>query len=103
MLEFYNQFFERLESEAYDIFKDNNPKKTVSLMTSNLYLKRLRKVMEQALGNHESLREDIVTYVELLCEEAKAFEKYKQRNKKKTHIPKNRIRMTTAEENTIEL
>lgn len=47
MLEYCSLFFERLEAVGYDNFKENNPKKTVKLLTSRLFPKRFRETMQQ--------------------------------------------------------
>ena len=77
MMEYCNDFFTRLEFVRYENFKDDNSKKTVQLLQEKLFPKSLKSVMQQALEYQETLRKDVVAYVEMLCIESKAYEKYK--------------------------
>lgn len=76
IMEYLNDFFNRLEQVGYDNLKDVNPKKTISLLQQHLYPIRFKEVMIKSLEYHENLKSDVNCYVEILIEEAKAFEKY---------------------------
>ena len=76
MMEYCNDFFTRLESMGYENFKDYNPKNTVQLLQEKLFRKTLKSVMQQAFEYQETLRKDVVAYVEMLCIESKAYETY---------------------------
>lgn len=83
MLDYCSLFFERLEPVGYGICKENNPKITVSLLTSKLYLKKFKETIQQDLEHHEDLKKDLVMYVELLWDKAKVFEEYKQQDQQR--------------------
>lgn len=72
---------------GYENIKDNNPKKTVKLLASKLYQKKFKGIMLQTLEYHENIETDFKAFVELLCDEAKAFEKCKRQDvmKDKSH------------------
>ena len=76
MMEYCNDFFTQLESVGYENFKDDNPKKTIQLLQEKWFPKALKSVMQQALEYQETLRKDVVAYVEMPCIESKAYEKY---------------------------
>ena len=58
-----------------------SPKKTVQLLQEKLFPKTLMSVMQQELEYQETLRKDVVEYVDMLCIDSKACEKYKHEEK----------------------
>ena len=79
MMEYANDFFCRLESIGYHNFKDVNPKKTISLLQKRLYPHKFKEAIQTLLDYHEYLNKDVVQYIEVICEEAKAYERYGRR------------------------
>lgn len=52
VVEYCSLFFERLDSVGYNNFKDNNQKKTVKLLASEMYPKKFKDIMMQNLQYH---------------------------------------------------
>ena len=80
IMEYCNDFFTRLEWIGYEDFNTENPKKTVLLLQERLFPKTLKNVMQHALEYQEALQKDVVAYVQVLCAEARACEKYKNKD-----------------------
>lgn len=88
MMEYANEFFSRMESIGYDNFKDVNPKKTVTLLQRHLYPPRFKEAIQTMIEYHEDLKKDVIKFIEVICEEAKAYEKYGGRPTKRVNIKK---------------
>ena len=81
VLEYCNEYFLRLEAVGFDDFKYENPNKTAKLLQSKLYRKQFKDVMKKILDYSEPLGKDVAGYIQKLCQEAVAYEKYKQSEK----------------------
>lgn len=75
MLEFTNDFFNRLDEVGYGSFKTANPKKTIQLMQERLHPKLLKSTMSRHLEYQEGVKKDLRAYVKLLCKEAKTCDR----------------------------
>ena len=94
MMEFINDFFERLESIGYGDFKFKNPENTVKLLQSNLHPPNLKTAMNQHFEYQEGLRKNIRKYLNILLKESivqnKTIEASTASNKDKRQVDKGR-------------
>lgn len=70
MMEFIDEFFERLDSVGYIEFEDKNHEKTVKLIQSHLYPPNLRAAIAQHIEYHQGLKKNFKSYMKLLLKEA---------------------------------
>lgn len=57
------ELFERLEGVGYDTFRENNPKKTVSLLTQHLIPAPLKRGMRRRISYDERLESNIQKFI----------------------------------------
>jgi len=81
MLEYSCDMFNRLESVGYGAFKEKNPKMTVKLLTKYLYPKHFKDCIKEALEYQEALENDVLGFVEMLCEQAVGYDKFARKDK----------------------
>ena len=74
--QYCREFFECLEAVGCDSFLTKNPKKTVKLLISQLYPKKLKTEMKRRLDYNENLKYDVRGFIRRLKEQAQGCHKY---------------------------
>ena len=86
-------FFECLESIGYGTFRDDNPKKAVSILVQRLQPAALKREMRRRISYDESLEKNLKKFISVLTKEAVNRQIYdvEIKDSKRTATPKNAV------------
>ena len=68
-------YFERMETIGYGLFKFGNPKKTAAHISDSIYPKRLQAVFRKDSKYGEGLKRDVKKFIKFVEEQAEHVEK----------------------------